>query len=207
MLVNNAGVMVPPKRLETADGFELQFGTNFLGPFALTMLLLPVLLQSAAPTRDDDEQHDRELRPHPLRRPAVARRATARAARTAQSKLADLLMGMHLATIAVERDWPLLSTIAHPGYTRTNLQTAGPQSRPRHAAAADPADAACRRRLRRQGAEPLLFAAADPAAEQGAYYGPSQWGGLVGPPSRVDLPRSARDAAARRRGLGGRRDR
>ena len=43
-----------------------------------------------------------------------------------------------------------------------------------------------------EGAEPLLFAAADPAAEPGAYYGPSRWGGLVGPPVRVDLPRSAR---------------
>ena len=45
-----------------------------------------------------------------------------------------------------------------------------------------------------QGAEPLLFAAADPAAEQGAYYGPSQWGGLVGPSTRVGIPRSARSA-------------
>ena len=67
VLVNNAGVMVPPKRLETVDGFELQLGTNFLGPFALTMLLLPVLLRQRHRTRDDDEQPDRELRPHPLR--------------------------------------------------------------------------------------------------------------------------------------------
>ena len=49
VLVNNAGVMVPPKRLTTADGFELQFGTNFLGPFALTVQLLPVLLKGEAP--------------------------------------------------------------------------------------------------------------------------------------------------------------
>ena len=49
VLVNNAGVMIPPKRLTTFDGFELQFGTNFLGPFALTVQLLPVLLKSESP--------------------------------------------------------------------------------------------------------------------------------------------------------------
>ena len=69
VLVNNAGVMAPPKRLTTADGFELQFGTNYLGPFALTMRLLPLLNQSASPAGRDDEQPRRELRSHPLRRP------------------------------------------------------------------------------------------------------------------------------------------
>ena len=192
VLVNNAGVMVPPKRLETADGFELQLGTNFLGPFALTVLLLPVLLRSAAPRvttvssmtanwggiRFNDPQSRGGYKPS---------RAYA------QSKLADLLLGMHLATIAVEREWALLSTTAHPGYTRTNLQTAG-----RNLGRDQPLSPARRTlvpsQLPPQGAEPTLFAAADPDAEQGAYYGPSRWGGLVGPPVRVAIPRSARGA-------------
>ena len=190
VLVNNAGVMVPPKRLTTVDGFELQLGTNFLGPFALTMRLLPVLNQSAAPrvvtmssmTANFGRIHFDDLQFVKRYRPGRA---------YAQSKLADLMMGVQLATIANERAWPLLSTIAHPGYTRTNLQTAG-----RNLARDKPLPPIRRTllpsQLPEQGAEPLLFAAADPAAAQGAYYGPSRWGGLVGPPVRVDLPRSAR---------------
>ncbi len=190
VLVNNAGVMVPPKRMTTADGFELQFGTNFLGPFALTVQLLPVLLRAGAPRvvtmsslmanfgriHFEDLQSTRSYRPN---------RAYS------QSKLADLLMGVRLANLAVEHDWPLLSTIAHPGFTRTNLQTAG-----RNLAREKPLPPIQRTTIPsqapEQGAEPLLFAAADPAADQGAYYGPSQWAGLVGPAVRVDLPRSAR---------------
>jgi NAD(P)-dependent dehydrogenase (short-subunit alcohol dehydrogenase family) len=193
VLVNNAGVMVPPKRLETADQFELQLGTNFLGPFALTMLLLPVLLHSGAGRVTtmssltanygridfDDLQSRRGYRPS---------RAYS------QSKLADLLMGLHLAAVAVDRDWPLLSTIAHPGYTRTNLQTAG-----RNLGRDTPLPPIRRTLMPSQdapqGSEPLLFAAADPAADQGAYYGPSRWGGLVGPTTRVAVPRSARNAS------------
>jgi hypothetical protein len=110
----------------------------------------------------------------------------------AQSKLADLLLGMHLATVANDRGWPLLSTLAHPGFTRTNLQTAG-----RNIGRDEPLPPIRRTlipsQLAEQGAEPLLFAAADPAAEQGAYYGPSRWAGLVGPATRVQIPRSARD--------------
>ncbi|GAA1981138.1 SDR family oxidoreductase [Microbacterium pumilum] len=190
VLINNAGVMVPPKRMTTADGFELQLGTNFLGPFALTIRLLPVLLQSAAPrvvtmssmTANFGRIHFDDLHSLAHYRPGRA---------YSQSKRADLMMGVHLATIANERDWPLLSTIAHPGYTRTNLQTAG-----RNLARDKPLSPIRRTVLPSQspaeGTEPLLFAAADPDAAQGAYYGPSAWGGLVGPPVRIDLPRSAR---------------
>ena len=190
VLVNNAGVMVPPKRLTTADGFELQLGTNFLGPFALTIRLLPVLLKSAAPrvvtmssmTANFGRIHFDDLQSLTHYRPGRA---------YSQSKLADLMMGVHLATIANERGWPLLSTIAHPGYTRTNLQTAG-----RNLARDKPLPPIRRTVLPSQspqdGTEPLLFAAADTGAAQGAYYGPSAWGGLIGPPVRVDLPRSAR---------------
>lgn len=188
-LVNNAGVMIPPKRIETVDGYELQFQSNFLGPFVLTNLLLPRLLESASPrvatmssgTADfgrihfDDLQFERRYR---------AGRAYA------QSKLADLLLALHLATLSEQNGWRLLSTAAHPGYTRTNLQTAG-----RNLGREKKLQPASRTLLPsqgvEQGSEPLLFAAADPGAVQGAYYGPSRWA-LVGPTHRAQLPRSAR---------------
>jgi hypothetical protein len=153
------------------------------------MLLLPRLLESDAPRvatmssgtanfgriRFDDLQGTRDYSPN---------RAYA------QSKLADLLFATALADTATERGWKLRSTSAHPGYTRTNLQTAGRnldgRSRPPVQRTIIPSQGVG------QGTEPLLFAAADPAAEQGAYYGPSRLG-LVGPTKRVaHLPRSAR---------------
>ncbi len=67
LLINNAGVMAPPTRMTTADGFELQFGSNFLGPFALTLRLLPLVLAAPAPRVGHDEQRHRELRPDPRR--------------------------------------------------------------------------------------------------------------------------------------------
>lgn len=189
VLVNNAGVMVPPKYELTVDGFELQFGTNFLGPFALTNLLLPVLLKSAAPRvatmsssasafgriHFEDLQWTAKYRPWPA---------------YGQSKLADLLMGQRLAVIAADRGWNLTSTIAHPGYTRTNLQqTMYPQG-----ARGDflrRLDARMPSMKAEQGAEPLLFAAADPAAVNGRYYGPNGRFGLTGEVSEATPPRTA----------------
>jgi NAD(P)-dependent dehydrogenase (short-subunit alcohol dehydrogenase family) len=191
VLVNNAGVMTPPQRMETADGFELQFGSNFLGPFALTNLLLPLLLQSESPrvatmssgTANFGRIHFDDLQ--------FATRYRSQAS-YAQSKLADLLMAKHLADVSSARGWGLLSTAAHPGYTRTNLQMAGPnlgRSKQRTLFRGDftllPSQGV------EQGAEPLLFAAADPDAEQGGYYGPKRFG-LVGPTKKLSLPRSTK---------------
>ncbi|UFS60223.1 SDR family oxidoreductase [Subtercola endophyticus] len=189
VLVNNAGVMAPPKRLTTADGFELQFGSNFLGPFALTNLLLPRLLESSAPrvatmtsgTANFGKLHFDDLQWQGSYRPTFS---------YAQSKLADMLMGLHLASVSDARGWGLLSTLAHPGYTRTNLQTAGANlgretQRPPVRRTLLPSQGV------EQGAEPLLFAATSAEARQGAYYGPSRYG-LVGPTKRVALPRSSR---------------
>lgn len=192
VLVNNAGVMAPPKRFETVDGFELQFGTNFLGPFALTNLLLPALLRSSdsrvatmsslaaigGRIRFDDLQWEHGYN---------GWRAYA------QSKLADLLLALHLHRLSVEADWPLISTGAHPGYTRTNLQSAGRslgRSKP-----AKPSDRALPwTQAVEQGSEPLLYAAVGPAAVGGAYYGPSGAFGLTGPTTGASIPRSARSA-------------
>ena len=110
-----------------------------------------------------------------------------------QSKLADLLMGLHLARTAQDRGWNLLSTIAHPGYTRTNLQSSGPnlgRDKKRFNPLLDlpllPTQGVV------TGTEPLLFAATDPDVRQGAYYGPSGFGGLVGATKKVELPRATR---------------
>jgi NAD(P)-dependent dehydrogenase (short-subunit alcohol dehydrogenase family) len=199
VLVNNAGVMAPPERFETADGFELQFGTNFLGHLALTNLLLPTLLGTAAGS--DDSRPPRVATMSSLAAiPGSIRFTDPQWERGyngwraySQSKLADLLLALHLHRLSVERDWPLVSTAAHPGYTRTNLQSTGRslgRSRPVRASdRALPFTQAVE-----QGAEPLLYAAVGPAAVGGAYYGPSGFGGLTGPTTTVSVPRSARSA-------------
>ncbi|MGH3641623.1 MAG: SDR family oxidoreductase [Mycobacterium sp.] len=192
VLINNAGVMAVPQRMTTADGFELQFGSNFIGPFALTNLLLPLLLSSDAPrvtTMASGAANIGRINFRDLQ----SAESYGSVGAYAQSKLADLLLGVHLANIAVERGWRLLSTIAHPGYTRTNLQSAGPnlgRAKKRFNPLFDlpllPSQDVV------PGTEPLLFAATDPDVRQGAYYGPSRLGGLVGPTTKLSLPRSAR---------------
>src|SRR5882757_1770658 len=208
VLINNAGVMAVPKRMLTADGFELQFGSNFLGPFALTLRLLPRLLAATAPRvvmmssgtanygrlRFDDLQSEHRYSP---------------TFSYAQSKLADLVAAQQLARIATERGWALRSIAAHPGFTRTNLQTSGPVlgADARRHELLYRLNAAVMKRLSvllpsqavEQGVEPLLFAATDPAAVNGGYYGPSGRFGLVGPTAPATIVKRARDAELARR--------
>src|SRR5258706_403094 len=116
------------------------------------------------------------------------------AAAYAQSKLADLYLARHLAGVGTRRGWHLMSNAAHPGYTRTNLQTAGAslgRDKPRFAAFTQlpllPSQAA------EQGTEPLLYAATSPDAVNGGYYGPSGFMELVGPTTAARLNRRMRD--------------
>jgi NAD(P)-dependent dehydrogenase (short-subunit alcohol dehydrogenase family) len=118
LLVNNGGVMIPP-RSRTADGFELQFGTNHLGHFALTNLLLPnvagrvVTVSSDAHTSgriDFDDLNWERRRYRPWRA-------------YAQSKLANLLFTAELQRRLTEAGSPVLAMAAHPGYAATNLQS------------------------------------------------------------------------------------
>jgi NAD(P)-dependent dehydrogenase (short-subunit alcohol dehydrogenase family) len=197
VLINNAGVMAPPTRMTTADGFELQFGSNFLGPFALTMRLLPLVLAAPAPrvvTMSSGVASYGRIRFDDLE---WERRRYSPNLSYAQSKLADLMMTVHLADLAAQNGWNLMSNAAHPGFTRTNLQTAGaglgrdtPKRTPFNASF-NPLPS----QDVEQGAEPLLYAAADPGAVNGGYYGPSRWFGLVGPTTTVRPPRRAKDAA------------
>jgi NAD(P)-dependent dehydrogenase (short-subunit alcohol dehydrogenase family) len=195
LLLNNAGVMAVPDRQVTVDGFELQFATNFLGPFALTLRLLPLLLQAPRPRVAtmsstaaflgridfDDLQHERRYHPW---------------AAYGQSKLADLMLAFELARVAADQGWPLLSTAAHPGFTHTNLQSAGPnlgRDKPRRSLMLSlpiPSQEV------EQGAEPLLHAAADPLAGPGAYYGSGGRLELAGPTKPARIPRRAKDTAA-----------
>lgn len=120
----------------------------------------------------------------------------------AQSKPADLMFAQQLAVLAKERGWQLMSNAAHPGYTRTNLKTAGaslgrdglsPFTRFLYAFDFLP------KQDPDQGAEPLLYGATSPDAVAGGYYGPGRWFGLVGPTVTVRPPRKATDAAANAR--------
>ncbi|MYW16539.1 SDR family NAD(P)-dependent oxidoreductase [Streptomyces sp. SID2955] len=191
LLVNNAGIMNVPRRTETPDGFELQLGSNFLGPFALTVRLLPLLLAAPSPrvaTMSSGTANRARIDFDDLQ----ATRSYSPTRAYAQSKLADLLMMLHLADLADRHGWPLLSAGAHPGYTRTNLMTSGPTlngGRPGRLESLlykiVPSQAP------EQGAEPLLYAASSPDAIPGGYYGP-RWA-MVGPTKATPLPRSARD--------------
>jgi NAD(P)-dependent dehydrogenase (short-subunit alcohol dehydrogenase family) len=195
VLVNNAGVMAPPTRHVTADGFELQFGSNFLGPFALTMRLLPLILAAPAPrvvTMSSGVASYGRIR---FDDPQWQRRYSANLS-YAQSKLADLMMTLRLAELATANGWPLMSNAAHPGFTRTNLQTAGaalgrdkPKRTPFNSFGFLPSQEVG------PGTEPLLYAATSADAVNGGYYGPSRWFGLVGPTTAVTPPRRARDTA------------
>jgi NAD(P)-dependent dehydrogenase (short-subunit alcohol dehydrogenase family) len=191
VLVNNAGVMAPPKRFETVDGFELQFGSNYLGPFALTNLLLPVLLRSKGArvtTMSSFVTNFAGIHFNDLQ--STKRYVPYRA--YGQSKLADMLLGIHLADVAQQSGWDLKSTIAHPGFTRTNLQSSGANLAGGTKAPIESTGLVPSQEVE-IGTEPLLFAATDPSAVQGAYYGPSKRFGLVGSTKRTEFPRSARN--------------
>jgi NAD(P)-dependent dehydrogenase (short-subunit alcohol dehydrogenase family) len=193
VLVNNAGVMNVPQRTETADGFELQFGSNFLGPFALTVGLLPLLLSAYAPrvaTMSSGTANRARIDFDDLQ----STRTYSPTRAYGQSKLADMLMMVRLAELADQRGWSLLSAGAHPGYTRTNLMTSGPTlGGGRPGLIESIAYKVVPSQAPEQGAEPLLYAATSPQATAGGYYGP-RWA-MVGPTKPVTLPRPGRDKA------------
>jgi NAD(P)-dependent dehydrogenase (short-subunit alcohol dehydrogenase family) len=208
LLINNAGVMAPKRRQETVDGFEMQFGTNVLGHFALTALLWPALLRAAQSAAErprvvtiasiahkTGQLNFTDLQSTESYGPMEAYR---------QSKLADLMFALELnrrLRAAGEPASRVMSVAAHPGVARTNLFQAGEYS-------------AVELRVRRalgvaiavllnsgaDGAVPTLFAATSPEVVDGGYYGPQGFqemrGGDVGlakvAPQALDRAAAAR---------------
>jgi NAD(P)-dependent dehydrogenase (short-subunit alcohol dehydrogenase family) len=202
LLINNAGVMAPPQRKETKDGFELQFGTNVLGHFALTGLLMPALQHTAALEKQrprvvtvasiahkkgrigfDDLQSTKQYAPMKAYQ---------------QSKLANLMFSIEFSHRLQAAGSRIMSVAAHPGVAETNLFVAGDFS---------PMELAMRKVMGgliggllntdAEGALPTLYAATSPAAVGGGYYGPQGFqemrGGDVGD---AKVSTQARDEAA-----------
>jgi NAD(P)-dependent dehydrogenase (short-subunit alcohol dehydrogenase family) len=205
VLINNAGVMAPPKRLQTADGFELQFGTNVLGHFALTALLMPALQLAAAESPDrprivtiasiahkrgqlnfDDLQSSKSYSPMRAYQ---------------QSKLADLIFAFELDRRLRATDSRVMSVAAHPGVADTNLFKVGNHS-PFEKTARNLVGHAIGIVLNTdaEGALPTLYAATAQAVQDGGYYGPQGFqemrGEDVGPakvaPQALDTVAAAR---------------
>ena len=198
ILVNNAGIMAIPRRT-TSDGFEMQLGTNFLGHFALTGLLLPALLagdRSRVVTLSSIAALPGRISFDNLQGTRRYQRWLA----YCQSKLADLLFALELARRIDRAGLRLISAAAHPGYAATNLQTAAPRMEGNRIA--EVVMAAANRVLAqsdRQGALPSLYAATAPEVVNGGFYGPDGLGGMRGTPRRLQPFPSARNPQTARR--------
>ena len=191
LLINNAGVMALPRRQTTADGFEMQFGTNYLGHFALTARLMPLLRRSSGPRvvsvsslahRTGSIDFD-DLQGTRLYSPWKA---------YGQSKLACLIFALELQRRSDAAGWNLTSDAAHPGFSRTNLFASGPGGL---LSVATDFAAPFFGHSAADGARPILFAATSPQAKPGAYYGPGGFGELRGAPAPALITPRARDAA------------
>jgi NAD(P)-dependent dehydrogenase (short-subunit alcohol dehydrogenase family) len=198
LLVNNAGVMALPQ-LATADGFEMQLGTNHLGHFALTGLLLAGLGQGSmvgGPARVVSLSSAMHRRGKLHRDDLMMARDYKPWAAYGQSKLANLLFTFELQRRADAAGVPLLSLAAHPGYAATNLQGAGPaMTGSRVGALLMRTGNAVLAQSAERGAWPTLRAATDPSASGGDYYGPGGLGEQRGNPRRVGSSSAARNEA------------
>ncbi|MET7398837.1 SDR family oxidoreductase [Dactylosporangium sp. NPDC005572] len=199
LLVNNAGVMAPATRHTTADGLELQFGTNHIGHFALTARLLPQLRAGRARVTTVTSSAARHAKMNWADPQWMQRYSPVRAYN--QSKLANLLFALELDRRSRAGGWGIVSNAAHPGTTLTGLYAAGP-----NLGRAKPAPhEAIMTRLARwgllvQGVErgvlPILHAATSPAALGARLYGPDGFGQFTGDPTELPVYRPARDEAA-----------
>ena len=191
LLINNAGVMALPRRQTTVDGFEMQFGTNYLGHFALTARLMPLLRRSSGP---------RVVSVSSLaHRTGFIDFGDLQGARVyspwkayGQSKLACLIFALELQRRSGAGGSNLTSNAAHPGFSRTNLFASGPGGL---LSVATDFAAPLFGHSAADGARPILFAATSPQAKPGAYCGPGRIGELRGAPAPALIMPQARDAA------------
>jgi NAD(P)-dependent dehydrogenase (short-subunit alcohol dehydrogenase family) len=202
LLINNAGVMTPPKRLETEDGFELQFGTNVLGHFALAGLLLPALERAA---------HAAAERPRIITLASIAHKrghinfidpqyktGYSPMKTYQQSKLANVMLAFELDRRLRSAGSSIMSVAAHPGVANTNLFQVGDYGSFEKSArklvgyligALLNTDA--------EGALPTLYAATSDEVEDGGYYGPQGFQEMRGEVvDAAQIAPQARDAAA-----------
>ena len=185
-IVNNAGIMQTPQQ-KTADGFEMQFGTNHLGHFLLNHLLLDLVaarsgrivpvasIAAKSPAKFDFS----DLMLTHNYSPTSAYQ---------QSKLANITYGLELHRRLAAAGSPVASISCHPGYAATNLQSTGPTGAWKtiykftNKFLAQPAE---------RGAQPLALSAAGTEAQAGGYYGPVDMGGARGKISDADVPTNA----------------
>lgn len=201
LLIGNAGVMTPPDRRTTADGFELQLGTNYLGHAALVLHLLPLLRAghatvtsqvSVAAARGavhwDDLSWERSYDGMAAYR---------------SSKIAYGLFGLELARRSAAAGWRITSTLSHPGVAPTSLLAA----RPEVGRTEDTREIRLIRWLSARGIAgtartaglPALYAATSPDARSGRLYGPRGPGHLAGAPAEQRMYRPLRSADEARR--------
>jgi NAD(P)-dependent dehydrogenase (short-subunit alcohol dehydrogenase family) len=204
ILINNAGVMTPPRRMETDDGFELQFGANHLGHFALTGHLLPLLRAAQCPRvvtisslaatqrRLDFDDANAQRGYKPMRSYGLA-------------KLAQLMFAVELDRRSRERGWGLMSNAAHPGLSKTNLLSGASYGLEK------PTRTAWLTQLTWQllpfmwlevdeGIKPTLYAAVSPDARGGGYYSPRGFYETVnGGVTFAKMPRLARSGTDRQK--------
>ncbi|OPF83837.1 short chain dehydrogenase [Streptomyces antioxidans] len=190
ILINNAGVMTPPDRQTTADGFELQFGTNHLGHFALVAHLLPLLRAGHARVTSQISvaANQRAINWADLN----WQRSYDGMKAYSQSKIALGLFGLELDRRSQAHGWGITSNLSHPGIAPTNLLAA----RPEIGRARDTLGVRAIRALSARGILagtvhtarlPALYAATSPDAERGGFYGPRGPGHLGGPPGGQKL--------------------
>ncbi len=191
LLVNNAGVMAPPRRRETTDGFELQFGTNHLGHFALTGLLMPHLLQAPDPrvTTVASIAHHSGDGKVVEGNPAEGYNPNTTYGR---SKLANLLFALELQRRATASGSKLTSTAAHPGVSATNL-VASPDGLGSIPVIGTIGQWGVRLLFPspEKGAEAILYAATQ--AAPGSYSGPTGFRETRGPVGEAKLSTLAQD--------------
>jgi NAD(P)-dependent dehydrogenase (short-subunit alcohol dehydrogenase family) len=191
ILVNNAGVMALPARRETLDGFEMQIGVNFLGHFALTALLLPILMKAPAPRviqlasiahrngriKLADLNYAQGYKPWPVYQ---------------QSKLAMLMFALELQRRSDAGGWGLISLAAHPGVAATELVANGPGVNALSALGMKVLGPLIFQSAK-AGAWPSLLAATAPDVKPGGYYGSTGFMEMRGPAGEAKIAKQALD--------------
>ncbi len=197
VLINNAAVMALPRRQTTQDGFEAQFGVNFLGHFALTARLLGKLRQAAAPRVIQVSSLVHARARLDLADPQALVRYRPWGA-YGQSKLAMLMFALELQRRSDAGGWGLTSLAAHPGWARTAILANGPATggTGRLTAFAMEGLSHVFGQSAAAGAQPIVYAATAAEVRPGGYYGPRGPGEMTGPPGPARVAPAACDAAA-----------